>query len=493
MQRQILTFTLGDELGHDRLGRVFRAVDARTMRPVVIRLLRVATLVAEDRVEATRVEMRRILRAASTVSHPNLAEVLEITSWKDLEIVTWDDFGGTRLSERLSGAPAVEALRWSVEIASAIARAHSRSVPHGRISMANLMVARDDGVRVLDLGVPRPREVPFLVDRPEEGGPLRPLPRDLPGLLRRDVAALVSVVRDILDHPSDVDDAGREDIRSRVDEALTGLSHPRATAGMLHTALVAVARDTPAVRGRPFAASSAAAPPAPPPPGTPEGELPPFSLAAYQPASVTDRGTAGAPLRSWGAAAFEPDPPDPAEMEAVAETDAEPPVMTQVLLVPGDDEAVSDPEDEDEPPTRRRGLIAAASLLGIAIAVGAFALQNLNGPSPRTASSAADGAAIPATPVPATRPAALTGGPPAPVAPPGRPAGTLVVAVSDSTVLVSVDGSRPEPAPTRWDRMPTGNRVVRIFRAGRLERVDTVNIRPALTTTRYYVLVPTPR
>jgi uncharacterized protein (DUF2336 family) len=79
------------------------------------------------------------------------------------------------------------------------------------------------------------------------------------------------------------------------------------------------------------------------------------------------------------------------------------------------------------------------------------------------------------------------------VAPPGQPAGTLVVSTSESDVRVSVDGSRPENAPVTWERIPIGRRVVRVFRADQLERVDTVDVRASLTTTRYYVLGPTAR
>jgi hypothetical protein len=41
-----------------------------------------------------------------------------------------------------------------------------------------------------------------------------------------------------------------------------------------------------------------------------------------------------------------------------------------------------------------------------------------------------------------------------------------------------------------WDDVPARRHVLRVERAGHVARVDTVDVRPNLTTTRFYVLAP---
>lgn len=513
-QRRILAYTLRTELGHDRLGRVFRALDTRTMKSVVLRLLRVGGLVPPDREEAARVELRRVLRAAAHVAHPNIAPILDIASWRDLEVVVWDDFGGQALADRLMrGAPAIESLRWAIEAASAITRAHSREVVHGRISLANLIVARDDSVRVLDLGVPRPKAIPFLVeDEPDSGGRVRPAQRNLPRQMRRDVAALAEMVNEIvaLGPPAGEDRMMRSELVSAVAEAVDGvLSGRKPTAVQLHTALVEVARRTPADGRRltglldgpgqrppalAVAARTETVPAAPAADAEPvvEPEPLPFSLSDYENSSsrVTgDTENRAPPLRVWGGAAFEPevDEDDP-EDDIVAFDPREPPPMTTVLLPPMSegDEVV----DDDGP--ARAGMriwphFILSSLAGMLLALGLFGITTVienPGPQAPPAPSLSQAAAVQGAPT-----TTLSAGP-RPVAPPGQPSGTLVVSTSQQDVQVSVDGSRAEAAPLTWEALPAGRRVIRVTAPGFEERIDTVDVRPNLTTTRFYILAP---
>lgn len=512
-QRQILTYTLRAELGHDRLGRVFRAVDARTMKSVIVRLMRVATLVPAEREEAVRIELRRAMRAAANVAHPNLAPIIDISSHRDLEIVAWDDFGGTPLVAKLNdGAPAVEALRWAIETASAIARAHSRDVTHGRLSLANIMVARDDGVRVLDLGVPRPGAIPFLVeDEPDTGGVLRPARRNLAKLMRHDVATLAEVVQEIVSTgpPLAPDQRIRDDITEAVREACTTvLALPRPTVSQLHLALVEVARRTPTdgrpgsllVRPAESARTDLAAPATAGGTAAPAKPDPvPFALAEYENTSAGGlrRNTPPAPppLRVWGAAAFELErEAGPAEVVEVFDP-REPPLMTTVLLpplAPGQRAAAA--REEEAPARRIWPQLGIAVIIGALLAVGLFTLQEtVRGRSGGTAQSglaARDAAAVAGgSPVAGSASSALTAAA-RPVARAGQPSGTLVIAVTEEDVLVSVDGSRAEPAPVTWEDLPAGRRVVRVTAPGFQERVDTVDVRPDLTTTRYYILTP---
>jgi tRNA A-37 threonylcarbamoyl transferase component Bud32 len=535
--RRILTYQLREELGHDQLGRVFRAWDLRTQKPVILRLLRAASVISGDREESARVELRRRIRAAAHVAHPNLASVLDITPYSDLEVVAYEDFGGVPIVEHLGrGVPAVEALRYAIETTAAISRAHARGVHHGRISLTNIMIARDDSVRVLDLGLPRPKEITFLIeDVPEANGVYKAVQRDARKAQRRDLNALAEVVQSIVSTgPEDAPDGAlRESISRAVGEAIQPVlkSRPGAIIG-LHAALVDVARRTPAdarhgtvVLAR--TPPNPAAPPAAEPSGSTAGvpsaatvsgkqtepaqDRVPFSLGRYGEAAAQDArrprdSAASLPsLRAWGAAAFDVGETAGGEEEVfeeeVEEDPLEPPVMTGLFLpptIPGEKNSV-DWDNETEGGIRFWPHVAGALAVGILLAIGLFSLEvALRPPLPANAASDRVRRAIAArdaseivqvSPPPGAENAALVAAP-RPVARTGQPAGILVISVTQDSVSVSIDGSRSEPAPVTWDDVPAGQFVLRVERPGYRTRVDTVTVRAGLTTTRYYVLIP---
>ena len=537
--RRILTYVLREELGHDRLGRAFRAWDLRAQKPVILRLLRAASLVSAEREESARVELRRRIRAASNVAHPNLAPILDIAQYSDLEVVAYEDFGGEPIADRLArGCPAVEALRYAIEATAAISRAHARGVHHGRISLHNIMIARDDSVRVLDLGLPRPNEVSFMIDDvPDANGLHRAVQRDARKAMRKDLNALAEVVQAIVRiGPADAPDAGlRESISQAVADAIAPVLNSRpGSVSSLHAALVDVARRTPAdarhgttVHERPQtepAQPAADRPSHPVPPGpsvTAQAETAgtvrprdkvPFSLGSYGETAAQaalrpkDSASSLPSLRAWGAAAFEDieveEGPDDFDSEnEVAADPRDPPVMKDIFLPPSGpgEKNAAGWDEEGGPGIRFWPHIAGALALGILLAIGLFSLEvalrpplAANAPSDRVrrALAARDAAEIAEFAEP-TGPEPTTFAPgPRPMARAGQPAGILVVSVTQDSVTVSIGSSRPVPAPVTWDDVPVGRYALRVERAGYITREDTVTVRPGLTTTRYYVLIP---
>lgn len=500
--RRILTYGLGEELGRDRLGRIYRAWDIRNNRPVILRLLRVAELAPAGHEEEARVEIRRRIRAAAAVGHPNFPAILEIVPHRDLDLVAYEDVFGEPLSSRIArGAPPVEALRFAIEVAAAIARAHLRGVAHGRITMANLVVGRDDSVRVLDLGIPLAREVPFLVDDIDE--PVQ-APRDraleLEHAKRLDVTALVRVVGLIMARGAEEPDAtglAGEIVRTveRIERS------PRATAAAIHQALVEIARRTPV--GRDTSARE------PAPPAHVEAllldrrraleEPAPFEIDAYADRMGSD---AAPPVLS----AFEPgpSPPEPPpelppdEIEGEEEDDdayllPEPPRMTALFLPPpeGSEARPAAPEDnageaESAKPPRLTPRVAAAVLAGLFTIVAVLSLRSALRPEGGTGAAApvaADAARV--------EPAIIANDrPPRPIARAGQPAGTLVVTSAQPDVTVRINDGPPVPLPVTWDDVPARRHVLLVERPGYVSRSDTVNVRANLTTTRFYVLAP---
>jgi hypothetical protein len=498
--RRILTYGLGEELGRDRLGRIYRAWDVRNNRPVILRLLRAAGLAPAGRVEEARSEIRRRIRAAAAVGHPNFPAILEIVPHQDLDLVVYDDVFGEPLAARIArGAPPVEALRFAIEVAAAIARAHQRGVAHGRINMANLVVARDDSVRVLDLGVPLAKEVPFLVDDVVEPGQRARNPaRELERAKRQDVEALVRVIRLIM--ASGAADEQPTGLAGAVDEVLNHLeSDARASAADVHRALVAIARKTPVGRdpSATWATTMTAAQIDALLHDRQEAlEQPiPFEIEPYSDRIGTTDGSL--PLMS----AFDPGPvtapplvlPDDEMVEDEDDFELlEPAKMTGLFLPPPESAraraaAGEEPEAaESDAPPRIGPRIAAAALAIVFTIVAILSMRSvLSTASLDGALASAANAAPGLSRAQATD--RVTG---RPLAGPGQASGTLVVTALQAGVTVRFGDGPAIALPVTWDDVPARRHVLRVERAGHVARVDTVDVRPNLTTTRFYVLAP---
>lgn len=246
-ERRILNYWLHEELGHDRLGRVFVGEDARTAGTVVVRLLRVADVAPANRLDVARAGLRKRIRGAAAAVHPNIAAVLDFVTEGDLEVLTVEHVRGPSIVELIAAGKLLapdEVLRHATAVADGLAAAHARHVTHGRISAANIRIGRDGVARLLDLGIPRPTEVAFHLAGVSDGDP-EPVER------RRDVHALARTIRAMVVGTEDASvlrtlpmPAG---VRGEILRAVTRvLALPDPEVTQLREALTEVARSTPA-------------------------------------------------------------------------------------------------------------------------------------------------------------------------------------------------------------------------------------------------------
>jgi hypothetical protein len=146
-------------LGTGAMGEVYLAEDTELRTPVALKVLSDAWLESPEGRTHLRREARR---AAELRGHPHIATLHDI-----VEVV---DVKGRRLPvmvmEYIDGAPAsaivaegpvrvARAVRWAIEIASAIEYAHDRGVLHCDLKPSNVQITRDDHAKVLDFGIAR--------------------------------------------------------------------------------------------------------------------------------------------------------------------------------------------------------------------------------------------------------------------------------------------------------------------------------------------------
>lgn len=138
-------------MGRGGMGIVYVAEDPSTGKAVAIKFLD-APLVKS---ESARRRFLREARAASSLSHPGIAEIYDVGEWEGTPYFAMQLVEGRTIHEHLKNHPyaPAEAVRVALQAARVLAYAHSRGVIHRDISARNILVAHDGSVVLLDFGI----------------------------------------------------------------------------------------------------------------------------------------------------------------------------------------------------------------------------------------------------------------------------------------------------------------------------------------------------
>jgi serine/threonine protein kinase/Tfp pilus assembly protein PilF len=140
-------------LGSGGMGVVYRAFDTRLERPVAIKLLQ---SVAHD--DGGRARLVKEARSASALNHPNICTVHEVSEIDGHTYIVMECIDGEPLSHLIppgEGLSIEQTLRYGAQIADGLAHAHQRGVVHRDLKSANVVVAAEGHVKILDFGLAR--------------------------------------------------------------------------------------------------------------------------------------------------------------------------------------------------------------------------------------------------------------------------------------------------------------------------------------------------
>ncbi len=151
---------IGQVLGHCRvvakigeggMGVVYRAYDEVLHRDVALKVVK-----KDTRLDAS--SSQRLLheaRASSALAHPNICTIYEVGENEGELYIVMELVEGKSLAEMCApdGLPPESVLRYGVQIASALARAHDRGIVHRDLKTANIVITADGLVKVLDFGL----------------------------------------------------------------------------------------------------------------------------------------------------------------------------------------------------------------------------------------------------------------------------------------------------------------------------------------------------
>ena len=144
-------YRIETKLGEGGMGVVYRAFDTHLDRPVAIKVLRADATTSPER-------KRRFLqeaKAASALNHPNIVHVYDISSSGDTDYIAMEFIDGKTLSQLIgkSGLALRDALKYAIQVADALARAHAAGIVHRDLKPANIIVGVDGRVKLLDFGL----------------------------------------------------------------------------------------------------------------------------------------------------------------------------------------------------------------------------------------------------------------------------------------------------------------------------------------------------
>lgn len=162
--RTILNYRITEKLGAGGQGTVYKAVDERLGRTVVIKVL-------SPELTAREVNLKRFQREAqlaSSLDHPNICTIYGLHETDDgLHFIAMQYIEGKNVRQLVNGRPlSLEtALSIAYQVSDALTAAHSKGIIHRDIKAGNVMVTDAGLAKVLDFGLAK-----LLDDGGKKGG-----------------------------------------------------------------------------------------------------------------------------------------------------------------------------------------------------------------------------------------------------------------------------------------------------------------------------------
>src|SRR5882724_11211895 len=161
MVSRISHYEVLDKLGEGGMGVVYKARDTHLDRFVALKVLPADKVANPER-------KRRFVqeaKAASALNHPNIITIHEISSEDGVDSIVMEFVRGKTLDQLIGrkGLPTADTLKYAIQIADALAKAHAAGIVHRDLKPGNIMVSDDGLVKVLDFGLAK------LTERAEAG------------------------------------------------------------------------------------------------------------------------------------------------------------------------------------------------------------------------------------------------------------------------------------------------------------------------------------
>lgn len=169
--RHVGHYQILSRLGEGGMGVVYKARDQHLDRFVGIKVLPPELVADPDRKRRFAQEAK----AASALNHPNIITIHDIASENGRDFIVMEYVQGKTLGQLIPrrGLKLNEVLKYAIQIADALAKAHTAGIVHRDLKPGNIMVGEGGLVKVLDFGLAKLTERPEVKEN-EATGTLQP-------------------------------------------------------------------------------------------------------------------------------------------------------------------------------------------------------------------------------------------------------------------------------------------------------------------------------
>src|SRR5690349_3168685 len=149
--KTLRNYRITDKLGVGGQGAVYKAIDTKLGRSVVIKVI-------PPELSAKQANLKRFereARLASSLDHPNICTIFDLDEVDGIHYIAMQFVEGKNVRQLVAGRPLElkTALLIGLQVADALVAAHSRGIIHRDIKSGNVMVTSSGQVKVLDFGL----------------------------------------------------------------------------------------------------------------------------------------------------------------------------------------------------------------------------------------------------------------------------------------------------------------------------------------------------
>ncbi len=150
-------YNILEKLGEGGMGVVYKAHDTKLDRIVALKFLphHIATS------ETDRARFLQEARAASQINHPNVCTIYDIKEEEGEQFIVMEYVDGVTLHKKIremerndiSFYTINDVITYTIQIAEALRKAHSKGVIHRDIKSDNIMITTDSQIKIMDFGL----------------------------------------------------------------------------------------------------------------------------------------------------------------------------------------------------------------------------------------------------------------------------------------------------------------------------------------------------
>ncbi|UCH66453.1 MAG: protein kinase [Ignavibacterium sp.] len=149
--KTILHYKILDKLGEGGMGIVYKAEDTKLERTVAIKFLPLYISASSE----DRERFKNEAKAAAALNHPNIAHIYAIEETDDDMFIVMELIDGIELKDKISNEqiPIDQVINIATQIAEGLDTAHNKGIVHRDIKSSNIMITKDDNVKIMDFGL----------------------------------------------------------------------------------------------------------------------------------------------------------------------------------------------------------------------------------------------------------------------------------------------------------------------------------------------------